>query len=711
MAFPRPKPTTVETLAMERANPPFNVRKLSIKMHGSEKALVLKEKFMAEIARHPAFKLSDIHDLSKDELRERTMEKFASMVYFVTNESLEVFTLRMQLIGIADPSFWTRFGVAYGLFLGALRSGATPNQLSYWIDRGVLGLNGVIGCFAMTELAHGSNVAGLETSATFDRETDEFIIHTPHLGATKWWIGGAASTATHAAVFAQMIVDGKKYGVKTFVTQLRDTKTFQLLPGVTIGDIGKKMGRDGIDNGYIQFTYVRVPRAHMLMKHTQVSRDGVVTEPPLAQLTYGALLGGRTSMVTDSSNSAKKALTIAVRYAAVRRQFAIGKNQLETQILDYPIHQRRLMPLLAQAIAIGFTGLKLTKMYEDMTQSLDTMDPSDPNLNEILDKLKETHATSAGLKAFCTWACLDTIDKCRQSCGGHGYSAYSNFPTMYADFAVQCTWEGDNTILSLQAGRSLVGAWGAAIKGKRLVSGVAYLNDRSILTAKSDSSLTLSDIKRAWNCVAANVIKKAAEEYVSYLKAGKSKEVAMEMCSQSRFIAAKVHTVGYIFTMFKEAVEEMEESAETEVLRTVAQLYGLWQIEEQQGYFLKYGYFTAEQMDKVQTSVDGLCAEVRAIAVPLVDAFALSDHILNSPLGKYDGSVYESYFSQVQAANPLPKEHPYFTRLIKPLLERQNTEMEDPEQAMGLDDELKEIEAERNEAAKGKEGKVRKEDY
>lgn len=96
--------------------------------------------------------------------------------------------------------------------------------LGYWIDRGVLGLNGVIGCFAMTELAHGSNVAGLETTATFDRETDEFIIHTPHLGATKWWIGGAASTATHAAVFAQMIVDGKQYGVKTFVTQLRDTK-------------------------------------------------------------------------------------------------------------------------------------------------------------------------------------------------------------------------------------------------------------------------------------------------------------------------------------------------------------------------------------------------------------------------------------------------------------------------------------------------------
>lgn len=83
-----------------------------------------------------------------------------------------------------------------------------------------------------------------------------------------------------------------------------------------------------------------------------------------------------------------------------------------------------------------------------------------PNVGEILDKLKETHATSAGLKAFCTWACLDTIDKCRQSCGGHGYSSYSNFPALYSDFAVQCTWEGDNTILSLQAGRALIGAWG-----------------------------------------------------------------------------------------------------------------------------------------------------------------------------------------------------------------------------------------------------------
>ncbi|BEI88314.1 uncharacterized protein CcaverHIS019_0110320 [Cutaneotrichosporon cavernicola] len=693
MAFPRPKPTTMEMLATERHDPPFNVRKMAVALHGSEEALQLKEKFMAELARNPAFKNNDIHDISKDEIRERTMEKFGAMVEFVTTESIEVFTQRMALVGIADPAFWTRFGVHYGLFLGALRSGATPNQMSYWIDKGVLGLNGVIGCFAMTELGHGSNVAGLETTATFDHESDTFVINTPHLRATKWWIGGAASSATHAAVFARLIIDGKDHGVQTFVTQLRDPKTFRTMPGITIGDIGKKMGRDGIDNGYIQFTFVNVPRAHMLMKNTQVSRDGKVTKPPLAQLAYGALLGGRTSMVADSSNSAKKALTIAVRYAAVRRQFASGGNTLETQLLDYPIHQRRLMPLVAQAVAIGFTATKLQAMYEDMTQSLDRLKPTDPNLMETLAKLKETHATSAGLKAFCTWSTLDTIEKCRQSCGGHGYSSYSNLPAQFNDFAVQCTWEGDNTILALQAGRALVASYIGATQGAKLPSGVAYLSNEANLTAKSDGTLSLDDKECGWDCVAANAAKKAAYEYADFRKQGKQKDEAYELCSQSRFIAAKLHTTGYIFKMFKAALADLADSPEKTALTTVAKLYGAWQIEQNEGVFLKYGFLQPSHTDEVQRQVDAFCAETRKFAVPLIDSFALSDHIINSPLGKWDGSVYESYFAQVRAQNPLPKEHPYFKRLIKPLLEREPFKHVDVEADMDLDNELAEMHA------------------
>lgn len=215
------------------------------------------------------------------------------------------------------------------------------------------------------------------------------------------------------------------------------------MPGIVIGDIGAKMGRHGTDNGWIQFTNVRIPRSHMLMKHTKVSRDGAVTEPPLQQLAYGALITGRVSMVVDSGNMAKKALTIAIRYASIRRQFGKDKGgkALESKIMDYPIHQYRLMPLLAQAFAMHFTGVEVQAIYDALMERLESLGPDDSDMDQVLEQLKEVHGTSAGLKAFCTWNCLNTIDQCRQACGGHGYSAYTGLASMYSDFAVQCTWE------------------------------------------------------------------------------------------------------------------------------------------------------------------------------------------------------------------------------------------------------------------------------
>ncbi|ORY83524.1 acyl-CoA dehydrogenase/oxidase C-terminal [Leucosporidium creatinivorum] len=703
-------PSPRETMAAERASPPFDVRRMIYAMGGGQRNVELKEKFMQEIERDPLFKLSDIHDLTKNQIRERTMAKFQSMVHYVVNERLDVFTKRMELVGIADPAFWTRFGVHYGLFLGAIRSGATANQFSYWLEKGVLGLNGMAGCFGMTELAHGSNVAGLETTGTFDEGSDEFVIHTPSVSATKWWIGGAAQTATHCAVFAQLIVKGVVHGTHTFIVPLRDPKTFSLLPGITIGDIGKKMGRDGIDNGWIQFTNVRVPRAYMLMKHTQVTREGQVFKAPLAQLTYGALLQGRTAMVADAANVSKKALTIAVRYAAVRRQFKVGHKEFESQILDYPIHQRRLLPLLAQAVAMGFTAVQMTAMYESLTAQLESFgaDSDEVETKDVLDKLKETHATSAGLKAFCTWNGLETIEKCRASCGGHGYSSYTGLSSMYNDQAVQCTWEGDNTILTLQAGRSLVGSYSDALAGTELPGGTSYLNSLpSILTISCPSdadTLKPETIDNAWKCVAANVVKNAHGQYEKFVKEGKGKEEALEMCSQERFVAAKVHTAGYIYRQFREALVELAQKEDPSngvvaTLEKICALYGVWSIEENAGYFLKYKFFTPEQMDIITAEVNALCLELRKCAVPLVDSFNFSDHIINSPLGVYSGDVYKVYFDRVRESNPHESVHPYFDRIIKPLLEREPLELDDAEE-MELDEEIAEMKSERDEAIK-----------
>lgn len=84
----------------------------------------------------------------------------------------------------------------------------------------------------------------------------------------------------------------------------------------------------------------------------------------------------------------------------MRRQFKTGDNPLETQLLDYPIHQRRLLPLLAQAVAMGFTSFRMTALFEEMSEELEALgtDSDAEETKSVLEKLKETHATSAGLK-------------------------------------------------------------------------------------------------------------------------------------------------------------------------------------------------------------------------------------------------------------------------------------------------------------------------
>ncbi|KAI3623595.1 acyl-CoA oxidase [Malassezia furfur] len=696
---------TMETLQKERENPAFDVHAMAVANHGSEEALAFKKRVMLELERDPTFFNDDFYDLTKDELRERTIIKMHSILNWFTSENLDDFQARLAVISVADPGFWTRFGVHLGLFSNAVRSGATSGQFAYWMSKGMLSVRNFYGCFGMTELAHGSNVAGLETTATLDENTDEFVIHTPNLGATKWWIGGAAHSATHCAVFAQLIVKGKRYGTKTFIVPLRDPETYRLLPGVTIGDIGKKMGRDGIDNGYIQFSYVRIPRAYMLMRYSQVTRDGQVFEPPLQQLTYGALLQGRTLMVNDSGNIGKKALTIAVRYAAVRRQFKSDpKNQYETPLLDYPIHQRRLMPLLAQAVAFGFTSQELIRMLAATNQALDALEPGDPKLEQTLELLKSTHATSAGLKAFCTWATLSAIETCRQACGGHGYSSYVGLAPLYNDFAVHCTWEGDNTILALQSGRALIAAYQESKNGKTQGEALDYLNRLDeVLNAKcssNDELHSLQGIEAGFNTATAYFVKLAAEEYDEYMSKGMTREQAFEQCSQIRFVAASVHTALFIFRQFRHAVEKMPESDDgvKKSLQTLCEFYGLWQIEEKGALFLRSGWLSSEQYDHLARRVTELCAETRKFAIPLIDSFEYSDFVINSPFGRYDGNVYQEYFNTIRRNNPPLKPHPYFERLIKPLIQRPMPEVEDLDEAIGLDEEIDEIQAERREA-------------
>lgn len=669
------------SIQRERNAAKFDLNEMNYFLEGSKKRALEVRKFIGQMERDPILAASPKdYDATKAEHREITIQKIDRLSRYIEVETFDELERRLSIVSVFDPSFHTRLGVHLGLFLGCIRGNGTPSQMQYWLLRKEAAyVKNLYGCFGMTELAHGSNVAGLETTATFVEDDDEFIIHTPHLGATKWWIGGAAHSATHCTVYARLIVKGKDYGVKTFVVPLRDAD-HNLMPGVSIGDIGAKMGRDGIDNGWIQFSQVRIPRFFMLQKYCKVSSEGDVTEPPLNQLSYSALLLGRVVMVKDAFRWSARVLTIALRYAVGRRQFraALAKeSDPETQLLDYPLHQRRLIPLLALTYAFSNGANVLAETSSTTMDALDRAVAADDKslLEESVEKMKSLFVASGSLKSTCTWLTLDTIDQCRQACGGHGYSSYAGFGKAFNDFAVQCTWEGDNNILGMSVGKQLLKKFAAVKKGEEATGILSFLGDykRLLGTQTVLNKGDLKDPRKILHAVETALVRSCARaDEVLQAKNGDTDFIGADLVTLSKLLA---HF--FLLKAFLDKIESTKEQKDlVPVLDLLAQLYGASIILEGfSGVFLTYSVATTEAMAHNSTEhIAELCAELRPHVIPLTDSFMMSDMMINAPIGYYNGDIYENYFRTVTTNNPSRQTKAPYTAVLEAMLNRKSVE-------------------------------------
>src|SRR3954447_6699878 len=261
-----------------------------------------------------------------------------------------------ETLALGDLSLLVKCGVQFGLFGGAiLHLGTERHHERYLRDVATLELPG---CFAMTETGHGSNVQALGTTATYDPEAQEFVVHTPDDDARKDYIGNAARDGRLAVVFAQLIAGGEERGVHALLVPIRDEQG-NPCDGVRLEDCGAKLGLNGVDNGRIWFDHVRVPRENLLDRYAQVHADGTYFSPienPTRRFftMIGTLIQGRISVSGASISATKVALTIAVRRALERRQFG-PPGEDEALLMDYRTHQRRLLPALAKTYALSFT--------------------------------------------------------------------------------------------------------------------------------------------------------------------------------------------------------------------------------------------------------------------------------------------------------------------------------------------------------------------
>ncbi|MCL7030406.1 hypothetical protein MKW94_028848, partial [Papaver nudicaule] len=382
----------LDYLANERNSAEFDVEAMKIVWAGSQQSFDISDRMARLVASDPVFRKDNRTMLPRKELFKNTLRKATHAWKRIIELRLSEAEASKLRFFVDEPAFTD---LHWGMFVPAIKGQGTQEQQDKWLPLAYR--MQIIGCYAQTELGHGSNVQGLETTATFDSETDEFILHSPTLTSSKWWPGGLGKVSTHAVVYARLFINGKDYGVNGFIVQLRSLDDHLPLPGITVGDIGMKFGSGAyntMDNGVLQFDHVRIPRTQMLMRVSQVTREGKYVQSDVPrQLVYGTMVYVRQTIVADASCALSRAVCIATRYSAVRRQFGSQNGGPETQVIDYKTQQSRLFPLLATAFAYRFVGEWLSWLYTDVTQRLQSNDFS---------TLPEAHACTAGLKSLTT---------------------------------------------------------------------------------------------------------------------------------------------------------------------------------------------------------------------------------------------------------------------------------------------------------------------
>ena len=543
-------------------------------------------------------------------------------------DSLAPFIAVFEELASFDLSLVVKFGVQFGLFGGSIYFLGTKRHHDAYLER-VATLD-LLGCFAMTELGHGSNVRDISTTATFDADTDEWIIHTPDELSRKEWIGNAALHGQMATVFAQLETQGVRHGVHAIVVPIRDDEG-NPLPGVFIEDCGHKMGLNGVDNGRLWFEQVRVPRGNLLDRFASVDEEGEYTSPITSEskrffTMLGTLVGGRVSVASAGNMASKTALVIATRYGAMRRQFGPA-GEPEAPILDFRTHQRRLMPLIANAYGLDAALSYLSARFAARTEHDE----------------REVEALAAGLKAWSTWNTTHTLQTCRECCGGQGYLSINRLPELKADSDVFTTFEGDNTVLMQLVTKGLLSAYGQQFQDLNFLSTLRFLakSARAQLTELDPVTSRRTDAAHLrsseWQMEMmrhreAMLISSAARRFKRRLDNGMDSFQALIEVQDHFMAVANAHITRVIMEQFIGRVEGIEEEAAREQVDALRQLFGLWHLYEDASWFMENSLFEAPKVRAMRDEINALCLQIRRQAVHLVDAFGIPERCVGAPI-------------------------------------------------------------------------------
>lgn len=572
------------------------------------------------------------------------------------------------------------------MFVPNMSSLFNDKQQQYWLP--LIRDWKVIGCYAQTELGHGSNVRALETTATFvhgninnnDKNNNNdgyFVINSPTLTSAKFWPGTLGRTANHAVVIARLIDgDGVDRGIHNFIVPLRSMSDHKLLPGVETGDIGPKIGYNTMDNGYAIFSNVKIPRDYMAMKFSYVDKNGqyhkikTSNSDAASKIAYITMMQVRAYIVNEASKHLALACTIVLRYSIVRTQGYSDDGIKEKQILDYKQQQYRLIPLLASSYCFYFTGKLLLKQLQNIENAL-IHKSKDGDAVITKYEVADIHATSSALKSYTTMVTADGIEECRKACGGHGFLACSGLSELYTTYLQNPTVEGDNHMLPQQVVKVLLKLVTTVVTGGditpyqncnsyHLIPSLQYLlqyeidpiNTKKMIcqAQKVDDMVDVMNVLLpAFRHRTARILFEITKQLQLLItEKNMSSSDAWNYCliDMSRF--SKSYSQYLLLINFINGINEEYNTGtsiginERNALYDLIQLFGIICMEQNIGDFLEDGYLLQKHVQYIRINIIYLLDKIRPNCIHLVDARDFNDYKLKSALGQYNGNVYNS---------------------------------------------------------------------
>lgn len=541
--------------------------------------------------------------------------------------------------------FHTTLGIQYFLYTKSIKNLGTEKHSEYLRRAAVCD---DLGCFAMTELGHGSNVQSVETTAHYEHETRSIVLNSPTETSIKFWIGNLAKTATMAVTFAQLIVKEENLGVHVFLVPIRDPKTHDTFEGCLIGDCGDKIGLQGIDNGWIKFTNYKIDSNLLLNRFGDIDERGEYVSPiPSNNKRFAfhmaALSGGRVLAASNGADISLLSTITAIRYGATRRQFARKSNEEETHIIDYPLHQSKIIPRFAR----GFMDMiAITNIWEEWKLNHE-------KLMEIGNKSGEYyHCLTSIMKPICTWNAMDNARESRAACGGLGYSAYSNFGEIAGTCEANQTWEGENYVMTQQTIRLILKNYSNLMQGCDTMKTLEWMTTDSPDDYKFEGSLNnLNDLSKLLayraNKLVHESIKNIQIETMKDEEERLSKNEIWEKHLNYTFIPmAKAYGEHYILLRFIEFLEKFNDSESCHKVLTKLALLNLHnKIIEEEGFYRDI--ISKDEIADLKESCIKLNKELRPEVVGLSMALPFNDQQFGS-IAKSNLKTYENFMESVK---------------------------------------------------------------